>query len=379
MSRPWVETVPTLDHFAQVVDLDRYIPVPDDWYVCVSDVVDSTGAIASGRYKAVNLAGAATISAVANALHGDLRLFVFGGDGARLAVPPEHAQVVADALSRVSMWAARDLSLSLRTGMLTVAEVRAANVDVRVAFWRASDDVRYTMFSGKGMDWAEQELKAGSIHLPPAGVDEEPDLTGLSCQWGPVRAKQGKIVSLIVKRSARATDVMFGSIVSQVIAILEENSSQNPVPVDGPDVRWPSEALELQTRIANAGSTAWRGRVRVVLNAAFAWLVFKLDLRLGRFDAKRYRREMAANTDFRKFDNALMLTVDCAPDVVAQLKNLLEDAAADGVVRFGIHLQDAALMTCIAPSVVTSDHMHFVDGADGGYASAARHLKSTQP
>ncbi|HUS39933.1 MAG TPA: DUF3095 family protein, partial [Pirellulales bacterium] len=346
MSRPWVETVPTLDHFAQVVDPARYVRLPDDWYVCVSDVIDSTGAIDSGLYKAVNLAGAATISAVSNALHGDLRLFVFGGDGARLAVPPEHAQVVADALSRVSMWAARDLNLTLRTGMITVAEVRAANVDVCVAFWRASDDVRYTMFSGKGMDWAEQELKAGSIFLTPADMDQEPDLTGLSCQWGPIRAKKGKILSLIVKQGTQASDASFGSIVSQIIAILDEKTSPNPVPADGPDVRWPSEAIALQSRIANAGSTIWRRRVSVVLNAAFAWLVFKLGIRIGRFDPKRYRREMAVNTDFRKFDDALMMTLDCSPDVVAQLENLLEAAAADGIVRFGLHLQDAALITC---------------------------------
>ena len=376
MPRRWIETVPTLDHFAQVVDPSRYIRLPDDWYVCVSDVVDSTGAIDSGRYKAVNLAGAATISAVANALHGDLRLFAFGGDGARLAVPPEHAQVVSDSLSRVAMWAARDLHLTLRTGMMTVAEVRSANADVRVALWRASEEVRYTLFSGEGMDWAEQQLKAGSIRLSPANMDEEPDLTGLSCQWGPIQARQGKIVSLIVKRGSKASDASFGLVVSQAIAIIEGKHSFNPVPVEGPNVRWPSDAIALQSRIADAGSTIWRRRISVVLNAAFAWFVFKLGIRLGRFDPKRYRREMAVNTDFRKFDDALMMTVDCAPDAIAQLENLLEAAAAKGVVRFGLHLQDSALMTCIAPSVVASDHMHFVDGADGGYASAARQLKA---
>ena len=376
MPRPWVDTVPTLDLFAQVVDPSLYIRVPDDWYVCVSDIVDSTGAIDSGRYKAVNVAGAATISAVANALHGDLRLFAFGGDGARLAVPPEHAQVVSDALSRVAMWAALDLHLTLRTGMITVAEVRAANADVRVALWRASEEVRYTMFSGEGMDWAEQQLKAGSIRLPPAKMDEEPDLTGLSCQWGPIQARQGKIVSLIVKRGSKASDASFGSIVSEVISIIEGKQSFNPVPVDGPDVRWPSDSIALQSRIADAGSTIWRRRVSVVLNAAFAWLVFKLGIRLGRFDPKRYRREMALNTDFRKFDDALMMTLDCSPDTITKLEYLLEVAAAEGVVRFGLHLQDSALMTCIAPSVVASDHMHFVDGADGGYASAARQLKA---
>jgi hypothetical protein len=33
------------------------------------------------------------------------------------------------------------------------------------------------------------------------------------------------------------------------------------------------------------------------------------------------------------------------------------------------------MMTCFTPSAFRSDHVHFIDGALGGYASAARALK----
>ena len=33
-------------------------------------------------------------------------------------------------------------------------------------------------------------------------------------------------------------------------------------------------------------------------------------------------------------------------------------------------------MTCIVPSPMTRDHMHFIDGAAGGYAMAASNLKA---
>ena len=32
-------------------------------------------------------------------------------------------------------------------------------------------------------------------------------------------------------------------------------------------------------------------------------------------------------------------------------------------------------MTCIVPSITESNHVHFVDGAAGGYALAAKRLK----
>ena len=44
--------------------------------------------------------------------------------------------------------------------------------------------------------------------------------------------------------------------------------------------------------------------------------------------------------------------------------------------RGELHRQDAALMTCFTPSVMRSDHVHFIDGARGGYATAATALKA---
>lgn len=47
----------------------------------------STGAIADGRYKAVNMVGAGVISAVLNLIDHAPFPYVFGGDGAAFALP----------------------------------------------------------------------------------------------------------------------------------------------------------------------------------------------------------------------------------------------------------------------------------------------------
>lgn len=375
MSKQWIKNVPVLEQFSQVADPSRYIPLPEDWHIGVSDVVNSSSAIEAGRYKAVNVAGAATISAVANALDGGLSLFVFGGDGARFAVSPIQASTAADALSRVARWSDRDLDLHLRVGLASVADIRAAGFDVRVAFWHASDHVRYAMFTGGGLEWADAQLKRQAIGLPPAVADKEPDLTGLSCQWGSIMARQGKIMSLIVRPAPGATAASFAEIISRTISVLEDAPHLNPVPLDGPEVHWPSSTIALQSRIDNRTHPTWWRGVCVVAATALAWLVFKLNLRIGGFDANRYRREIAVNTDFRKFDDGLMMTVDCSPETAASVRAILGEAATEGVVIYGLHLQDEALMTCVVPSVRTSNHMHFVDGAEGGYTLAAQQLK----
>ncbi len=371
----WLASVPTLANFAEAADPARYAPLPDDWVIGVSDVVNSTTAIAEGRYKAVNVAGAATISAVGNALGGPLQLFAFAGDGAHFAIPARHRATAELALARISDWVGRTLHLDLRVGTVPVADIRAAGLDARVALWAASPDVRYAMFSGGGLEWAEAQLKHGTVAVSAAADGTDPDLSGLSCQWGAIRPKQGAILSLIVKKPPDASQDRFAAVTDAVLAELEGEGRPNPVPQQGPDVQWPKGSIYLQSHVSYGHQPHWLRVTKVFLFQAMAWLVFKLGLRIGRFDATRYRREIAANTDFRKFDEGLLMTVDCTPETVERLRAILDAAEAEGAVRYGMHVQDEALMTCLVPSLVDSHHMHFVDGAGGGYAAAAQRLR----
>jgi hypothetical protein len=100
-----------------------------------------------------------------------------------------------------------------------------------------------------------------------------------------------------------------------------------------------------------------------------------LGIRFEGFDPAVYRRDVVANSDFRKFDDILRMTLDCTPDLADEIERRLAQARHDDIARFGLHRQSAALMTCIVPSIADSNHFHFVDGAAGGYALASRQLK----
>ena len=60
--------LPAFAEFSRVADPEAYAPLPKGWVLGLTDVVRSTDAIGEGRYKAVNMAGAAAIAAVMNAL-----------------------------------------------------------------------------------------------------------------------------------------------------------------------------------------------------------------------------------------------------------------------------------------------------------------------
>src|SRR3569833_923289 len=90
--------IPVFRGFARLMDPSLYSPLPDDWSIGIADIVESTKAIAQARYKAVNMAGAAVLAAVTNALVGREFPFVFGGDGASFAVAPGDLDAARDAL-----------------------------------------------------------------------------------------------------------------------------------------------------------------------------------------------------------------------------------------------------------------------------------------
>ena len=102
----------------------------------------------------------------------------------------------------------------------------------------------------------------------------------------------------------------------------------------------------------------------------------RFGIKVGNFVPKTYVQQVVENSDFRKYDDGLRMILDCTPELADALTQRLAEAAANGVVRYGLHRQDAAMMTCFTPSVMRSDHVHFIDGARGGYASAATALKA---
>lgn len=94
------------------------------------------------------------------------------------------------------------------------------------------------------------------------------------------------------------------------------------------------------------------------------------------FAPRRYLREVVENSDFRKYEDGLMMTLDCTLDHADAIEALLEDALRRNTAVYGLYRQTAATITCVIPSVLQSDHVHFVDGASGGYAMATQDLKS---
>lgn len=368
--------IPVFRGFGRLMDPALYLPLPDDWTIGVADIVESTKAIAEARYKAVNMAGAAVIAAVANALEGREFPFVFGGDGASFAVSRDDLDRARDALATTATWAKENLNFVMRVALVPVTAVRAQGLDVRIARFGPSPNLSYAMFSGGGLGWAEAAMKRGEFAVAPAPSGAQPDLSGLSCRFEEIPSIRGLILSVLITPARGADPAAFRRLIEDVVAMAEGSpDAGRPVPPGGPPLRWPPAGVEFEARAARGGSLFGR-RAYVLARTLFAYLIMRSGIPVGGFVPTAYVRQVVENSDFRKYDDGLRMVLDCSPELERALTRRLAEAASNEVARYGLHRQDAAMMTCFTPSALRSDHVHFIDGAQGGYASASTALKA---
>ncbi len=361
---------------ASVLDARNYVPAPGDWWLAVSDIRGSTAAVADGRHADVNFAAAAMIAALTN-LCGTIP-YQFGGDGAVALVPPEDVEAAKRVLARARGFAAREFALELRIGMVPVATFAAHGVSLLVARYEPSAGSAYAVFRGGAIELFERAVKgrgderlAGQAMIDDALDDGvPPDLTGLSCRWTPVRAARGRIVTLVLRSADHAT-------VHAGLARAAGVPALAAVSVEALEARWPPKGLMREAR-------ARRGRLPLSLMAVFvafetliAWAFVRFRWRLGGFDAARYVREVAAGAgDFACSDQNLYLVFDCPTDRLDTVRAYLDAGTEKGDLTYGMHVSDHAVMTCLVVSASDGQHVHFVDGGDGGYTTAATALKA---
>jgi Protein of unknown function (DUF3095) len=370
-------TIPVFRGFTRLMDPALYSPLPDDWSIGVADIVESTKAIAQARYKSVNMAGAAVIAALTNALEGREFPFAFGGDGASFAVAPSDLERAREALAATATWVKEDLDLQMRVALVPLAAIRAQGLDVRVARFGPSPNLSYAMFSGGGLGWAEAAMKRGEFAVPVAPPGTQPDLSGLSCRFEEMPAMRGLILSVLVLPAQGADPAAYRRLIEDIVALVERSpDSGRPVPPGGPPLRWPPAGFDLEAR-AQRGGSLFKRRLGVLAYTLFAYCVLRFGIKLGGFVPQIYVQQVVENSDFRKYDDGLRMVLDCTSDLDQTLSGRLTAAASAGIAKYGLHRQDAAMMTCFTPSASRSDHVHFIDGARGGYASAATALKAT--
>jgi hypothetical protein len=374
--------LPECSRFEEVVHAGAYTDAPGSWYVVMSDVRGSTVAIEAGRYREVNALGVATIIAVCNALP-DLEVpFVFGGDGATVLVPGSRLEAVSQALRGVRAIAVDAFDMELRIAAVSVAELAEAGYPVRVRRFRLSEHIALGMFAGEGIAVAERWVKhpetAERYAITPGEVRS--DLEGFECRWQPMKSQRGEVVSLLVvalgddvaKKERTYTQVM------AELQVLLDGRDACPVSRHNLRLSGPLSDFSIEARLKTGdreGKTVTRARDDIRKRTLIGRVLAATRQEAGGFDGRGYMQEFIRNSDFRKFDETLRMVLDLTPVESQTLEDWLAARHSEGLLAYGLHRSDSAIATCMVKAY-KGDHVHFIDGAGGGYAMAAKSLKA---
>lgn len=376
--------LPVLDEFSDAATAGHYRPVPDDWVVAVGDVRDSTGAIEAGQYKDVNMVGASVIAAVLNAVECRSVPYVFGGDGATLCVPGSYAEVVGYALGGVRRMASEEFGLRLDVGLVPVDTLVQRGHTIMVARYRLSEVIEQAVFMGSGLYAAEEWVKGdpeGTYGIPKS-VDGPADFSGLQCRWDHVPSHREEIVALLV-RAAGTSLQDHARIYQNVIGTLHDiygGRERRPVLHGQLHMTFSPDRLSPEQKVQTHGK-GWVNRLlywpKLWLQSALGTVLMATDWSTSATQWGNYRADVEAHTDYQKMDGTLRQVVAGTRKQREQFEAYLQEQYELGTLLYGTHASDAAMITCLVFQY-EKEHVHFVDGADGGYAHAARALKARE-
>lgn len=370
--------LPGFTKFEQLSQDSVYQPVPSDWYVVISDIQGSTKAIGAGRYRDVNMLGAASVSSVQAHFGDEAFPFIFGGDGATFLIPPDKVEGVRHSLAVLKSYSEAHFAMGLRVGIVRVSQIQAAGQKIEIAKFEIAHGKCTAFIRGGGVTWSEAQIKDPKQNLcieaaPASGANP---FANLSCRWQPLAAQRGKMLSILVQPrayDAGATNKILEGVLRKFGQILG-GTTDTASPVSQANMKYKSLWACLKSEWNLTSSFFSRAFFMRVFEIALCVWSFKWKLK-ELFPAAQYASDIPSHSDYRKFDDMLRLVLDCSMEQVAEIREYLALEHARGEIFFGVHESSHALMTCFVENIRPGGHIHFIDGFDGGYALAAKQMK----
>ena len=360
-----------LDSLNSISNNEFYKKAPNDWFVLISDVVKSTKAIESGKYKEVNMIGALTIISILN-INKSLDIpFIFGGDGSFLLIPKSIYKDSIQALLAIKKIAKESYSLDLRVAVICIEEIYQNNKQILVAKYKVSKDYIQALVKGGGLELADELIKSSSKYLIEDKIEKDfkLDISGLECRWKAIDTPKDENLSILIKAY---DENHYEKILKDLDKILGNNRFRHPIISKNLKLSFDNKNLNTESSIY----------AKNIFTRFFINLKLKLINALGAFLMKNkislwgeYKQRIIQTSDTEKFDDVLRMIVATNFSQTKELEEYLENEFLKKTLVYGIHKSDSSLMTCLIFQR-HGKHIHFVDGSNGGYASAAKELKN---
>lgn len=375
------EELNVLTDFDEILHTQHFQALPDDWWIVVTDVVNSTQAIQAGQYRAINAVGGATVAAMTNAVK-PLRIpYVFGGDGGSFCVPPSQLESVKAALIGSAQLARDSFNLTLRIGYVPYHAIQH-QAKVLVARFQKNAQLEQAIFIGGGLTEADRLIKQDPQYILPISDDQQAaDFSGFECRWNRIPSPKDVTLSLLVKpRQLELTEQLklYSELKAKIRQCVGDENQHHPINANELHLGFKAQTLMGELNVKAFHKSPWQ-KYKILWKLRYENLIgglfMRFNIKHGEAEWGNYKTDFVANSDYRKLDDLYRTVLTASQADYQTLLDWLKTQYQLGRLYYGVHQSDAAIVTCLI-SKTGVDHMHFVDGADGGYALAAQALKT---
>lgn len=350
-----------------------FFKVPSNWHVLITDVKKSTEAVANGLHETVNLVATGSIVAVLNiAYKANITVpFFFGGDGATFIVPPSILDAVIKALHKHQKNTERNFNIMLRVGHVPVETIYAEEHLLGVSKLRTSDLFSIPVLLGGGLSYAEKIIKGEDYMLePPPITEDELDMSGMQCRWDKIKPPENydEVVSLLIIASEGANQAAaFKKVIDLLDKIYGDTEKRKPITTSKLKLKGTMKKIGREMRV-RMGSYKPLYLIRTWFTTLLGSLYFRTKL------GKNYLNQLVDMSDTLVIDGRINTVISGTTTQRQELELALNDLEREGYIRYGLFVSKESVMSCYVRGM-DENHIHFVDGSDGGYTKAASVLK----
>lgn len=350
-----------------------FFNVPDNWIVVITDVKNSTQAIEQDLHETVNLIATGSIVAVLNIAYkaGMTVPFFFGGDGATFIIPGSILEFVLKALFIHQENTQRNFKLSLRVGYVNVRDIYEKGEELKVTKFKTSAVFSIPVLLGNGLSYAEKIIKGEDYISQPLSVSsDELDLTGMECRWDKIKPPENnyEVVSLLVLAGKSVKQsVAFRKVIVCLDEIYGGPQSRQPICVSKLKLKTTLQKIRLEMRAKLGGFKPF-----YLLRTWCAGLLGSFYFRTKK--GKSYLGQLVDMSDTLVIDGKINTVISGTQQQRNLLVAALNELESTGEITYGLFVSTESVMSCYVRNMDDS-HIHFVDGAEGGYTKAAGMIK----
>lgn len=366
----WIQYMPI---HQVLLDDSVFHQVPADWHIIVTDVENSTAAVAAGNHQLVNLAATGSIVACLNiAREKDIMIpFFFGGDGATILVPDAILEDCLHALVLHQENCLTNFDFFLRVDSCRVEAMYDQGARLTIAKLKINDLHTIPVILGDALQKAEDEVKDKNRKLELATIPYNLNLTGMECKWDKIEApqKENEIVTLIIASSTTASQSqVYSDVLSKMEFIYGDVKRRHPITIE--KLKMINSLSQLKNEvIMKFSKVKWLEIIATSLRSVIARWYLKNNEK-----GRNYLKELPQLTESLMIDGTINTVISGTVEQRQLLLTELEKMKQNGLLKYGYHISKTSVLSCYV-TAIDDYHVHFLDGDYGGYTQAAQVFK----